>query len=82
VQAVTNANPALPSGAAMDRALPSTRRRWLAPAAGTLVLAASLMLAWARAPRLPVATSPQLASAREGVFRDEVALRAHVEPLR
>jgi len=82
VHAVTNATPALHSGAAMDRALPSTRRRWLVPAAGASALVAAALLAWARAPRLPIATSPQLATVREGVFRDEVALRARVEPLR
>ena len=82
MQAVTNATPALHSGTAMDRSLPSTRRRWLAPAAGALVIVAAAVLAWARAPRLPVAASPQLATVRTGVFRDEVALRARVEPLR
>ncbi|MBW8901663.1 MAG: hypothetical protein JF619_26910, partial [Massilia sp.] len=75
-------SPALPSGAAMDRVLRPTRRRWLAPALGVALLAAAAALAWARAPRLPVAASPQLATVRAGMFRDEVALRARVEPLR
>ena len=79
---VTTNPPALPSGAAMDRALPPTRRRWLAPALGVALLAAAGAIAWARAPRLQVAASPQLATVRAGMFRDEVALRARVEPLR
>jgi len=82
VHPVTTNPPALPSGAAMDRALPPTRRRWLAPALGVALLAAAGGIAWVRAPRLPVATSPQLATVRAGMFRDEVALRARVEPLR
>lgn len=82
MQVVTNATSALHSGASMDRALPSKRRRWPAPAAGALALAATVLLTWGRSPRLPIATSPQLVTAREGVFRDEVALRARVEPLR
>ena len=82
VHPVTTDSPALPSGVAMDRVLPSTRRRWLAPALAVALLAAAAALAWARAPRLPVATSPQLATVRAGMFRDEVALRARVEPLR
>ncbi|HEY8974417.1 MAG TPA: hypothetical protein VIN75_09380, partial [Burkholderiaceae bacterium] len=79
---MTTDSPALPSGAAMDRALPSTRRRWRAPAAALALLCAAGVIAWARAPRLPVATSPQLATVHAGMFRDEVALRARVEPLR
>jgi len=78
---VTTNPPDLPSGAAMDRVLPSTRRR-LAPAAGLALLAAAGTIAWARVPRLPVVASPQLAVVRAGTFRDEVALRGRVEPLR
>ena len=66
----------------MDRVLASTRRRWLVPALAAGALAAAALLAWARVPRLPVATSPQLATVRAGIFRDEVALRARAEPLR
>ena len=66
----------------MDRALPAPRRRWLAPAFAAIVLAAIGAIAWLRAPRLPTAASPQLATVRAGMFRDEVALRARVEPLR
>ena len=66
----------------MDRALPSRRRHWLAPAFVAAVIAGAALLAWQRAPRLPTVASPQLATARAGTFRDEVALRARVEPLR
>ena len=44
--------------------------------------AAAAALAWQRAPRLQVVASPQFAAVRAGTFRDEVALRARVEPLR
>jgi len=66
----------------MDRALPSRRRRWIAPAVVAATLLGAAALAWQRAPRLQVAASPQLAAVRAGTFRDEVALRARVEPLR
>ena len=66
----------------MDRVLPSRRRRWLAPACVAAVIAAAASLAWQRAPRLQAVASPQLAMVRAGTFRDEVALRARVEPLR
>ena len=66
----------------MDRVLPATRRRWLAPALGAALLAAAGAIAWLRVPRLPVVASPQLATVRAGLFRDEVALRSRVEPLR
>jgi HlyD family secretion protein len=66
----------------MDRVLAPARRRWLAPALGVALLVAAAAIAWARAPRLPVVTSPQMATVRAGTFRDEVALRARVEPLR
>lgn len=65
----------------MDRALPATRRRWLVPALAVALLAAAGAIAWARAPRLAMVASPQLATVRAGTFRDEVALRARVEPL-
>ena len=82
VHGVMTASPALSSGAAMDRVLPSRRRRWLAPACVAAVIAAAASLAWQRAPRLQAVASPQLATVRAGTFRDEVALRARVEPLR
>jgi HlyD family secretion protein len=77
-----NASPALASGAAMDRALAPTRRRWLAPLSVVLTISAAAALAWERAPRLQGVASPQLAVAYAGEFRDEVALRARAEPLR
>ena len=82
VHGVMTATPAVPSGAAMDRPLPQRRRRWLAPAFAAAVLASAALLAWQRAPRLQAVASPQLATVRAGTFRDEVALRARVEPLR
>jgi len=82
VHPVTTDLPALPGGAAMDRLLPSTRRRRLAPVLAAALVAAAGAIAWARAPRLPVVASPQIATVRAGTFRDEVALRARVEPLR
>ncbi len=66
----------------MDRALPPRRRRWIAPTVVAAAILGVALLAWQRAPRLQVATSPQLAPVRAGTFRDEVALRARVEPLR
>ena len=66
----------------MDRALPASRGRGRALAVVAAALALAAAVAWLRAPRLQVATSPQLAMVRIDVFRDEVLLRAHVEPLR
>ncbi|TDP61686.1 efflux RND transporter periplasmic adaptor subunit [Roseateles toxinivorans] len=74
-----------PSGAAMDRPLPARRRwprplrlaAWVAVALGGLAL-----LAWQRVPQLPAAHAAQLAPVRAGEFRDELPLRARVEPLR
>ena len=82
VNGVMTASPALSSGAAMDRLLPSRRRRWLAPAFAAAAVAVAAWLAWQRAPRPQAVASPQLATVRTGMFRDEVALRARVEPLR
>ena len=66
----------------MDRRLPSLRRPWLVSAGVVAALAGGALLALQRAPRLAVVTSPQLATVIAGTFRDEVALRARVEPLR
>jgi HlyD family secretion protein len=82
VRCVMTASSAVPSGATMDRPLPPRRRRWLAPAFAAVVLAGAALLAWQRAPRLQAVASPQFATVRAGTFRDEVALRARVEPLR
>ncbi|MBL8307529.1 MAG: hypothetical protein JNM33_12600 [Rubrivivax sp.] len=70
----------LPSGAAMDRPLrrPSRHRRW---ALALLALPLLAGLAWQRVPQRQAVVSPQLAAVRAGEFRDELALRARVEPL-
>lgn len=69
------------SGAGMDRALPRSRwQRWR-PAAW-LVLPLLAGLAWALAPeglRVPAADL-QLALVQQGPFRDDLALRAQVQP--
>lgn len=72
------------SGAAMDRALPP-RPRWrralnigVVAVAGLTLLA---LLAWQRAPQLQTVGSLQLAAVRAAEFRDELPLRARVEPL-
>jgi HlyD family secretion protein len=79
---MTTSSLARSSGAAMDRALPPRGRRWIAPAFVAAVIAGAGLLAWERAPRLQTVDSPQLVAVRAGEFRDEVALRARVEPLR
>ncbi|MEO3715403.1 efflux RND transporter periplasmic adaptor subunit [Roseateles flavus] len=69
------------SGAGMDRALPPGRwKRWRR--AGWLLLPACAALAWALAPeglRVP-AEGLQLATVQRGPFRDDIALRAQVQP--
>jgi|CXWL01.1.fsa_nt_gi HlyD family secretion protein len=73
------------SGVGMDRPVVQARRgfnrvprwAWLA-----LVLAALALLVWQRTPQLQKADSPQLAQVRAAEFRDELPLRARVEPLR
>jgi len=64
----------------MDRPLPPSprRRRWTL---ALLVLPLLAGLAWQRAPRQAVVASPQFATVQAGSFRDELALRARVEPL-
>lgn len=66
----------------MDRPLPP-RRRWrrVLLAAGLLLLAALGLARSGWAPS-PVLDAPQLAPAVQGEFRDELLLRARVEPLR
>ncbi len=82
VQGVMTTTPIVNSGAAMDRRLPSRRPRWFAPALAVATLAACALLAWQRPARVQAVASPQFATVRAGTFRDEVALRARVEPLR
>ncbi len=82
VLGVMTATPLVSSGAAMDRVLPARHRPWVAPAVVAAAIAAAAALAWLRVPRLQAVASPQLSTVRAGTFRDEVALRAHVEPLR
>src|ERR1700741_1423190 len=73
------------AGVAMDRPLekpPLWRRRlpWIACAA--LLLAAFGVLVFKRPSQLEVVSSAQLAAVVAGEFRDEVTLRARVEPMR
>lgn len=78
--------PAAHSGATMDRPLPPTGR-WHRPALRGAVLGLTALalaaLGWQQAmPSTPAVANPQLAEARQGEFRDELPLRARVEPLR
>jgi HlyD family secretion protein len=76
--------PPAPSGAAMDRRLPP-RAGWrrAGPAVGVagLLLVLGALLA-ARFSPAPLVAQPQLATVQAGEFRDELLLRARVEPLR
>lgn len=72
---------ALPSGAAMDRAVPRAPRRH-AMAWVVLALAAFALWLWQRPAPHMVVDTPQLAPVRSGEFRDELPLRGRVEPLR
>jgi HlyD family secretion protein len=73
------------SGEAMDRRLPEPSR-WhrllprVMPAA--LVLPVLALMLWHRSPPLQVVNMPQLARVSAGEFRDELILRARVEPMR
>ena len=76
---------AAPRGAAMDRSLPESPRwhrllRRVAPAA--LALPVLVLVLWLRSPHLQVVTTPQLSRVVAGEFRDELSLRARVEPMR
>jgi len=73
------------SGEAMDRRLPELPRwRRLLPrvAPAALALAALVLMLWHRSPQLQVVTVPELARVSVGDFRDELMLRARVEPMR
>ncbi|HJV72315.1 efflux RND transporter periplasmic adaptor subunit [Ideonella sp.] len=47
-----------------------------------LAVPALALLAWQRTPQVQTVETPQLAAVRAGEFRDELPLRARVEPLR
>lgn len=73
------------SGVAMDRLLPRPppwRRQFPRVAVVALVISGLTLLLWQRAPRLQSVQSPQLARVAAGEFRDELSLRARVEPMR
>lgn len=75
---------ATPSGVAMDRSLPK-KPRWRRPMfalIGVLVLLVPAVLFFNRPHFLTVVDLPQLAPVVAGEFRDELALRGRVEPLR
>jgi HlyD family secretion protein len=72
------------SGIAMDRALPRAPR-WRQLSLVLLIAAAllvSALLLVHRPPQLEVVASPRLVPVVAGEFRDELALRARVEPMR
>jgi HlyD family secretion protein len=76
---------AVRSGVAMDRLLPRPplwRRQFPRAAVAALVISGLALLLWQRAPRLQAVQSPQLARVAAGEFRDELSLRARVEPMR
>jgi len=69
----------------MDRLLPRPppwRRHLPRVAIAALVISGLGLLLWLRAPRLQALQSPQLARVAAGEFRDELPLRARVEPMR
>lgn len=76
------------SGAGMDRPLPPSRwRRGVARVVlpGLVTASALLLLSalvWQRAPQRQTVAHAQLASVRMGEFRDELPLRARMEPVR
>jgi HlyD family secretion protein len=72
------------SGAAMDRRLPKAPR-WRRPSfilLGALALVIPTLMFLHRPQYLEVVDSPRLSPVVEGDFRDEVVLRARMEPLR
>lgn len=72
------------SGAAMDRALPQppTWLRYSKHAVLTALVLGAAFVAWRQPVPTRVVDSPRLAEVKFGQFRDEVALRARVEPVR
>lgn len=73
-----------PNGALMDRPLPPSRLPRLVAwgLAVALLAVVSAGLAHLRVPALRKIETPQLAAVQAGEFRDELPLRARVEPLR
>jgi len=71
-----------PSGLAMDRRVPVQRRMPWRLAGAVLALVGALAWAWQQRDTFPVVTGAQLATVERGEFRDELPLRARVEPLR
>ena len=79
------AQDAAASGVAMDRTLPPAprwRRYVPGTALATLAVIGVVLLGWYRMPHLQEAGSIQIAPVRAGEFRDELVLRARVEPVR
>jgi HlyD family secretion protein len=73
------------AGIAMDRVLPPQppwRRRLPMVALSVLALAGLGLLIWQRPSQIQAVDSAQLAPVVSGVFKDEVLLRARVEPIR
>ncbi len=69
----------------MDRRLPAPapwRKRLVRAAWLLLPLTGVALAAWLRVPQLQTVVAPQLATVRAGQFRDELPLRARVEPVR
>nr|WP_298728088.1 hypothetical protein [uncultured Steroidobacter sp.] len=76
---------AVHSGVAMDRALPKAprwRRNLLRPAIASSAAIGMALLLWQRPSQLQVVSVPQLATVVAGEFRDELPLRARIEPIR
>ncbi len=72
------------SGAGMDRTLsqpPAWHRRLSLGAVAALTILCVALLLWQRAPQRQRVDSPQLAKVVAGEFRDELSLRARVEPI-
>jgi HlyD family secretion protein len=75
---------ALPSGAGMDQPRPPRRRNYLAIGAGLLIALVAVVFFWQLVPRgvQVSARSIRLATVEQGLFRNDVVVRAKAEPLR
>ena len=60
----------------------ASRRAWVWGLIAAALLASAAIAARRAWPPLPVVLHPQLATVRQGEFRDELVLRAQAEPLR